>query len=267
MPDCARIITFLRHIIFFIIKTCACEYLLKIGDALCNTTTWTRFRIYKRIKKAKRILIKFIIAQYLILYAKKRCNIRRKKLWRRFHAPLCAASLQPYCSCTMAREIYAETCIPDEAATIKRERCRRQYMPILRMRIRTGKTRRQNVFSPMRMLFRISADYAPLWNTCAAALCRIKIFRNKSVRKKHLILTFNHFALSIEPASGRQQEDGDGFLFPNPRDGKYRKHLITHFFNKKTSGIQEIASLIWGRQCRLSLCRSLLPNGQPMRQL
>lgn len=178
-----------------------------------------------------------------------------------------AASLQPYCSCTMYGTKYIPKRIPDEAATIKRERCRRQYMPILRMRIRTGKTRRQNVFSPMRMLFRISADYAPLWNTCATALCRIKIFRNKSVRKKHLILTFNHFALSIEPASGRQQEDGDGFLFPNPRDGKYRKHLITHFFNKKTSGIQEIASLIWGRQCRLSLCRSLLPNGQPMRQL
>lgn len=154
-----------------------------------------------------------------------------------------AASLQPYCSCTMAREIYAETCIPDEAATIKRERCRRQYMPILRMRIRTGKTRRQNVFSPMRMLFRISADYAPLWNTCAAALCRIKIFRNKSVRKKHLILTFNHFALSIEPASGRQQEDGDGFLFPNPRDGKYRKHLITYFFNKKHPAYRKLTRL------------------------
>ena len=59
-------------------------------------------------------------------------------------------------------EIYAETCMPDEAATIKRERSLRQYMPILRMRIRTGKTRRQNVFSPMRILFRISADYAPL---------------------------------------------------------------------------------------------------------
>lgn len=156
---------------------------------------------------------------------------------------------------------------PMKPLQLRRERCLRQYMPILRMRIRTGKTRRQNVFSPMRILFRISADYAPLWNTGAAALCRIKIFRNKSVRKKHLILTFNHFDLSIEPASGRQQEDGDGFLFPNPRDGKYRKHLITHFFNKKTSGIQEIDSLIWGGQCRLSLCRSLLSNGQPMRQL
>ena len=73
-----------------------------------------------------------------------------------------AASLQPYCSCTMYGTKYIPKRIPDEAATIKRERCRRQYMPILRMRIRTGKTRRQNVFSPMRMLFRISADYAPL---------------------------------------------------------------------------------------------------------
>ena len=74
---------------FFIIKTCACEYLLKIGDALCNTTIWNCFRTYKRIKKAKRILIKFIIAQYWILYAKERRNIRRKKLWRRINAPLC----------------------------------------------------------------------------------------------------------------------------------------------------------------------------------
>lgn len=185
---------------FFIIKTCACEYLLKIGDALCNTTIWNCFRTYKRIKKAKRILIKFIIAQYWILYAKKRRNIRRKKLWRRIYAPSCRfkkrvhfCRAQHRCNHIAAalwHEIYTETCIPDEAATIKRERCRRQYMPILRMRIRTGKTRRQNVFSPMRMLFRISADYAPLWNTCAAVLCRIKIFRNKSVRKKHLILTF-----------------------------------------------------------------------------
>ena len=181
---------------FFIIKTCACEYLLKIGDALCNSTTWTSFRTCKRIKKIERISVKFIIAQYWILCAKKRCNIRRKKLWRRFHAPLCRFQKYKFTSAarsivaTILHQIYTDTCIPDEAATIKRERCRRQYMPILRMRIRTGKTRRQNVFSPMRMLFRISADYAPLWNTCAAALCRIKIFRNKSVRKKHLILTF-----------------------------------------------------------------------------
>ena len=74
---------------FFIIKSCACEYLLKIGDALCNTTTWTRFGICKRIKKIERISVKFIIAQYWILYAKKRRNIRRKKLWRRIYAPSC----------------------------------------------------------------------------------------------------------------------------------------------------------------------------------
>ena len=139
---------------FFIIKTCACEYLLKIGDALCNTTTWNCFRTYKRIKKAKRILIKFIIAQYLILCAKKRRNIRRKKLWRRIYAPSCRfkkrvhfCRAQHRCS-HIAAALWHETCIPDEAATIKRERCLRQYMPILRMRIRTGKTRRQNVFLP-----------------------------------------------------------------------------------------------------------------------
>ena len=63
------------------------------------------------------------------------------------------------------------------------------------------------------------------------------------MRKKHLILTFNHFALSIEPASGRQQEDGDGFLFPNPRDGKYREHLITHFFNKKHPAYRKLTRL------------------------
>lgn len=199
-------------------------------------------------------MVKFIIAQYWILCAKsaaifsaKKYNSAKMRRYADFKNTSSllprAASLQPYCSCTMYGTKYIPKRIPDEAATIKRERCRRQYMPILRMRIRTGKTRRQNVFSPMRMLFRISADYAPLWNTCATALCRIKIFRNKSVRKKHLILTFNHFALSIEPASGRQQEDGDGFLFPNPRDGKYRKHLITHFFNKKYPAYRKLPRL------------------------
>ena len=90
---------------FFIIKTCACRYLLKIGDALCNTTIWNRFGICKRIKKIKRISVKFIIAQYLILCAKKRCNIRRKKLWRRFHTPLCR--FQKYKFTSAARSIVA----------------------------------------------------------------------------------------------------------------------------------------------------------------
>ena len=62
------------------------------------------------------------------------------------------------------------------------------------------------------------------------------------MRKKHLILTF-YFDLSIEPASGRQQEDGDGFLFPNPRDGKYRKRLFTHFYNKKYPAYRKLPRL------------------------
>lgn len=169
---------------FFIIKTCACRYLFKIGDALCNTTIWNRFGICKRIKKIERMSVKFIIAQYWILYAKERRNIRRKKLWQRFHAPSCRFQKNEFTSA--ARNIvaaimqlhYGTKYIPKHVCPMKqlqlrRERCLRQYMPILRMRIRTGKTRRQNGFSPIRILFRISADYASLWNTGAAALYRI----------------------------------------------------------------------------------------------
>ena len=90
---------------FFIIKTCACRYLFKIGDALCNTTIWNRFQACKRIKKIKRISVKFIIAQYWILCAKKRCNIRRKKLWRRIYAPSCR--FQKYKFTSAARSIVA----------------------------------------------------------------------------------------------------------------------------------------------------------------
>ena len=63
----------------------------------------------------------------------------------------------------------------------------------------------------------------------------LKFLEINQCAKNILYYPFNHFDLSIEPASGRQQEDGDGFLFPNPRGGKYRKHFITHFFNKKQS--------------------------------
>lgn len=61
--------------------------------------------------------------------------------------------------------------------------------------------------------------------------------------RKNLYQPFNHFDLSIEPASGRQQADDAGFLFPNPRDGKYRKHLITHFFNKKNLAYRKLPRL------------------------